>query len=61
MINCNRAIPVWLRRSRLYLGHHSAPHKYLVGSAKILLLQRRAVAAMNRIRKQSSTVRSVSR
>lgn len=55
MINCNRAIPVWLRRSRLYLGHHSAPHKYLVGSARILLLQRRAVAAMNRIRKQSST------
>lgn len=29
MINCNFAIPVWLRRNRLYLGHHSAPHKYL--------------------------------
>ena len=52
MINCNFAIPVWLRRSRLYLGHHSAPHKYLAGSAKILLMQRRAVAAMNRIRNQ---------
>ncbi|WP_328355973.1 NAD(P)/FAD-dependent oxidoreductase [Mycobacterium sp. NBC_00419] len=49
MINCNRHIPVWLRRSRLYLGHHCTPSRYLTGSAKILLLQRRAVAAMNRV------------
>lgn len=55
MINCNRHIPVWLRRSRLYLGHHSAPPRYLTGSAKILLLQRRAVAAMNRIGRQVPT------
>ncbi len=57
MINCNRAIPVWLRRSRLYLGHHSALPRYLVGSAKVLLMQRRAVAAMKRIREKSSTAR----
>lgn len=54
MINCNRAIPLWLRRSRLYLGHHSALHRYLVGSATILLMQRRAVAAMKRIRNQAN-------
>lgn len=54
MINCNRAIPIWLRRSRLYLGHHSSPPRYLAGSAKILLMQRRAVAAMNRVLSQSA-------
>ncbi|MCB0937232.1 MAG: NAD(P)/FAD-dependent oxidoreductase [Mycobacterium sp.] len=58
MINCNRAIPLWLRRSRLYLGHHSAPQSYLAGSAKILLMQRRALAAMNRIGTQRDPKRA---
>lgn len=56
MINCNRAIPVWLRRSRLYLGHHSTLPRYLAGSAKILLMQRGAIAAMKHIRTRSSGV-----
>lgn len=50
MINCNRHIPLWLRRSRLYLAHHEPPHRYLRGSAKLALLQRRAVASMNKMR-----------
>ena len=54
MINCNRHIPIWLRRSRLYLGHHSALPRYLSGSAKILLMQRRAVAAMDNLLRQSA-------
>ena len=54
MINCNRHIPIWLRRSRLYLGHHSSPLRYLSGSAKILLMQRKAVAARNHILRQSA-------
>lgn len=54
MINCNRHIPIWLRRSRLYLGHHSSPLRYLSGSAKILLMQRKAVAARNQILRQSA-------
>lgn len=52
MINCNRSIPIWLRRSRLYLGHHSSLPSYLAGSAQILRLQRRATAAMNRVQRE---------
>ncbi|WP_059019569.1 hypothetical protein [Mycobacterium sp. M26] len=52
MINCNRSIPIWLRRSRLYLGHHSSLPDYVAGSATILRLQRRATAAMNRVRRE---------
>ncbi|HEX4109095.1 MAG TPA: hypothetical protein VHX88_13240 [Solirubrobacteraceae bacterium] len=47
MINCNRYMPLWLRRSRLYLAHHEQPHRYLLGSGKLVWLQRRAVASMN--------------
>lgn len=54
MINCNRHVPLWLRHSRLYLGHHSAPHRYLMGSAKLALLQRRAGAAVNRMRERAT-------
>lgn len=52
MINCNRYLPLWLRRSRLYLGHHAALHRYLLDSGKLALLQRRAVASANRMRQQ---------
>lgn len=54
MINCNRYIPLWLRRSRLYLAHHEPPHRYLLGSGKLALLQRRAVTSMNKMRRQAS-------
>jgi hypothetical protein len=47
MINCNRCMPLWLRRSRLYLAHHEQPHRYVLGSGRLVLLQRRAVASMN--------------
>lgn len=59
MINCNRHLPVWLRRSRLYLGHHAAPHRYLLNSAKLALLQRRAVSSTNRMRQQAAVPSSV--
>ncbi|HET9876268.1 MAG TPA: NAD(P)/FAD-dependent oxidoreductase [Mycobacterium sp.] len=49
LINCNRYLPLWLRHSRLYLGHHEAPHRYLLGSARLALLQRRAVTSMNKM------------
>lgn len=49
MINCNRHMPLWLRRSRLYLGHHAAPHRYLLGSGKLILLQRRAITSVKKM------------
>jgi hypothetical protein len=49
MLNCNRHLPLWLRRSRLYLAHYEPPHRYLLGSGKLALLHRRAVASMNAI------------
>jgi hypothetical protein len=42
MVNCFRAMPVWLRRSRLYFGHYEPLHRYLTGSAKLAWLGRRA-------------------
>jgi hypothetical protein len=53
MINCNRYLPLWLRRSRLYLAHHEPPHRYLLGSGKLTLLKRRAVTSMNKMRQQA--------
>ncbi len=47
IINCHLHLPVWLLRSRLYVAHYETPHRYLVGAGKIMLLQRRALAAMN--------------
>ncbi|AXT85109.1 hypothetical protein C6I20_07885 [Aeromicrobium sp. A1-2] len=46
MLSCNRHMALWLRRSRLYLGHHSAPHRYLLGSGKLAVINRRARVAM---------------
>ena len=45
MIRANRRFPWWLRRNRLFLAHHEAIHHYLVGSATMIRLHRRAVAA----------------
>ncbi|MDT7632402.1 MAG: hypothetical protein QOI50_4332, partial [Pseudonocardiales bacterium] len=42
-------LPLWLRRSRLNLGHEEAPHRYLRAAVKIALLQRKAVASMNNL------------
>lgn len=41
MLNCNRAFPLWLRRSRLYLGHHEPLGRYLTSSAKFVWLTRK--------------------
>ncbi len=49
MINCHRRLPLWLVRSRLNLAHYEAPHRYLLGGGQMMLLQRRAVAAMNKM------------
>jgi hypothetical protein len=44
MLNCTRHVPWWLRRGRLYVGHHAAIHRYLMQSLRLARLQRRAVA-----------------
>jgi len=45
MIRYSRRFPWWLRRNRLFLAHHEALHRYLVGSITMMRLHRRAVAA----------------
>ncbi|PTL58589.1 hypothetical protein [Paraconexibacter algicola] len=45
MLDCNRHMPLWLRRSRLFLGNHAAPHRYLAACARLALTQRRANAS----------------
>jgi len=45
MIRYSRRFPWWLRRNRLFLAHHEAPHRYVTGSATMVRLHRRAVAA----------------
>jgi hypothetical protein len=49
MINCNLRLPLWLRRTRLNIAHYEAPHRYLLGGAKVALLHRRAVSSMDRM------------
>lgn len=44
IINCNLQVPFWLRRSRMFLGHHASLRDYLVGSTRMVLLNRRAEA-----------------
>ena len=39
----------WLRRSRLYLGHHAPVHRYLLGSGRMAMIPRRAAASMDRM------------
>lgn len=45
MVRFTFRFPWWLRRNRLFFGHHEAPHRYLLGSATLLRLYRRALAA----------------
>lgn len=45
MIRAHRKVPWWLRRNRLFFGHHASAPRYLVGSASMLRNQRRAIAA----------------
>jgi hypothetical protein len=49
VIHWNRHMPLWLRRSRLNLGHEEPLHRYLLAAVKLMLLQRRAVASMSRL------------
>jgi hypothetical protein len=56
LINTNRQMPLWLRRSRLNPTHHEAPHRYLLGAGKLTLLQRRAVASMNRMLPEQGSI-----
>ena len=49
MLNCNRHVPLWLRRCRLYFAHYEPPHRYLLGSAELALIQRRAVNSANKM------------
>lgn len=56
LINMHARMPLWLRRSRLNPTHHDAPHRYLLGVGKLTLLQRRAVASMNRMLPQPVSI-----
>lgn len=49
MLNCNRHMALWLRRTRLFLGHHASLHHYLRGSARLAMIQRRAAASLHRM------------
>jgi hypothetical protein len=45
MVRYSLRFPWWLRRNRLFFGHHEAPHRFLLGSVTLIRLYRRAVAA----------------
>ncbi|MFL6091292.1 MAG: hypothetical protein ACJ71Z_14270 [Aeromicrobium sp.] len=45
MIRFSGRFPWWLRRNRLFLSHHEAPHHYLVGCVNMIRFHRRAIAA----------------
>jgi hypothetical protein len=49
MLSCNRHMAPWLRRTRLFLGHHAPIHRYLLASAKLARIQRRATASMQQM------------
>lgn len=49
VMNWNRHMPLWVRRSRLNLGHEEALHRYLLAAAKLTLLYRRAAASTSRL------------
>ncbi len=44
MIRCHRKVPWWLRRNRMFFGHHASIGRYVIGSANMLRNQRRAIA-----------------
>jgi hypothetical protein len=45
MVRYSRRFPLWLWRNRLFLAHHEPTHRYVLGSAKMMRLLQRAVAA----------------
>jgi hypothetical protein len=61
MLNCNRHMALWLRRTRLYLGHHAAPHRYLLASGRLARIQRRAVPSMREMQRRASAQPAVDR
>ncbi|MCC2658428.1 MAG: hypothetical protein K0Q76_3536 [Panacagrimonas sp.] len=50
LLNANRHMPFWLRRSRLNLLHHEALHRYLLGAARLRRLMPQVEAAVARMR-----------
>lgn len=56
MLNCSQHMPWWLRRSRLYVGHHATVHRFLLQSLRLARLQRRAVANAATMRRQLDAV-----
>ena len=57
MINYSRQLPLWLRHCRLYFAHHEPLHRYVLGSAKLAMVQHRAVASMNKMLPAASQLR----
>lgn len=49
LLNANRHIPFWLRRSRLNLMHHEALHRYVMGAAKLHRRMPLVVASVDRM------------
>lgn len=54
MLNCHRHMPLWLRRSRLYFGHHAPGRDWILQSGKLVLLNRKAAASMRRMQQHAS-------
>ncbi len=49
MLRCHRHMPFWLRRNRLYFGHHAPPHHLLLHSGRLVFITRRAAASLRRM------------
>jgi hypothetical protein len=49
MLTCNLYLPLWLRRSRLYVAHHETLPRYLARSAKAALFFHRARTSTNKM------------
>ena len=49
MLRCQRNAGRWLRRSRLYLGHHAPMHRFVLGSAQLARITGKASASMDRM------------
>jgi hypothetical protein len=54
MLRCQRHAGRWLRRSRLYLGHHAPVHRFVRGSGRLAVITRRAATAMERMERERS-------
>lgn len=58
MLDCNRHMAVWLRRSRLFLGYHAPMHRYLVACVRLAMTQRRATAAWHAMDRAAGVAQS---